>query len=570
MWSRNVATLSLALAFCAVTGFAQDSRGSITGKVTDPQGALIAGATVVVTNTETNTINRTTSNSTGYFEANFLNPGTYSIVVEFAGFKRSVRTGLALNVGGRLDIDFQMQLGAVSDVVEVTAQAPLLDTTSASGGRVIDNKQVMALPFSDMNPFALTGLAAGMQWTGQPEYRRPFDNGGTSAFNTAGGVGQNEYSIDGSPVTGTGRRVGFTPPSDAVEEFKLETSSFDASTGHTSGATINVMTKAGTNVYHGSLYDQHWQQRWNATPHFTRLQYDAQVAQGKLSSDAQKQGPGRSNNFGGTLGGPVRIPKIYNGTDKLFFFFSYNGIYQKKAETTSSVNRTVPKMAWRQGDFSDLLSLPDGANKYQVYDPRSAATINGRVTRMPFAGNKGVPVLNPMYKFYESIYPQPNNVPGLVNAEGQYNYYAAAMPKDEKFNSMVNRLDYNISEKHRLSGRWYWNHRLANEYDWTYETKPGMHSNGLTRINKGLGADYVWTMNGSTVLNLGTNFTRFNEGDQNSVRTAIKPSDVGLPAYMDAKAGANTQLPRLDFGDSPNIERVSGELSGDRHAWLHG
>src|SRR5439155_4302191 len=244
---------------------------------------------------ETNTLSRTATNNTGYFEVNLLNPGTYSLSVEAAGFKKSLRTGLVLQVAGHVDISVRLEVGQVAETIEVTAVTPLLDTTTASGGRVIDNREIVQLPFSDMNPFALTALSPGMQWTGQPEYRRPFDNGGTSSFNTMGGVGQNEYTIDGAPVTGTGRRVGFVPSSDAISEFKLETATFDASYGHTSGATINVMTKAGTNRFHGSLYDQHWQQRWNATPHFTRLQWESQVAQGKKKSSDQKQAPGRSN-----------------------------------------------------------------------------------------------------------------------------------------------------------------------------------------------------------------------------------------------------------------------------------
>lgn len=543
---RNGVSLSLfllALSFCPLWG--QESRGSITGKVSDPQGAVIPGASVVVTNTETNTITRLTTNATGYFEANLLNPGKYSITVEAQGFRKTVRTGLELSVAGRLDIEFQLQVGTISETVEVTAEAPLLDTTTASGGRVIDNRQIMELPFNDLNPFVLAGLAAGMQWTGQPEYRKAFDNAGTSAFNTSGGLGQNEYTLDGAPVTGTGRRVGFTPPSDAVEEFKMETTTFDAAYGHTSGATVNVTTKSGTNTYHGSLYDQHWQQRWNATPHFTRLQWENQVAQGKRSADSQKQASGHSNQFGGTAGGPVRFPKLYNGTDKLFFFFSYNGIYQNKAETTSSVNRSVPKMAWRQGDFSDMLALD--AVKYTVYDPRSARLEGSRVVRTPFPGNKGVPVLNPMYRYYEPMYPKPNDVPGLVSADGANNYYASAMPKNERFNSILNRIDYNLSERHRLNGRWFWNHRLADEYDWMYETKRGIEANGLTRINKGLGVDYIWAASGTTVLNLGVSWARFNEGSVNSVLTSYKPSDVGLPAYLDAKAGQYKVLPQIDF-----------------------
>ncbi len=532
-----LARLALLLTLAGLV-WPQEWRGSITGRVVDPLGALIPGATVVVTNVETNVTNRTVTNQTGYFEVSLLNPGRYSITVEAPGFRTTVRSGIELNVGARLDIELQMQVGEVTETVEVSAEAPLLETTSASAGRILDNRQIMELPFNDLNPFALATLAPGMHWTGQPAYRRPFDNAGTSSFNTAGGVGQNEYTIDNAPVTGTNRRVGFVPPADSVEEFKLETASFDASYGHTSGAIINVMTKAGTNSFHGTLYDQHWQQRWNATRHFTRLAWEDQVRQGKIGKDTPKQASGRSNNFGGTLGGPI-------ARDKIFFFVSYNGIYQKKAEDTDAINRDVPKMAWRQGDFSDLLAIDPV--KYTVYDPRSARLEGGRVVRTPFPGNRGVPILNPLYKFYEPLYPKPNDVPGLVSPEGFRNWYAAAMPKDERFNSIVNRFDYNISERHRLFGRWYWNHRLADEYDWTYPTARGLHTNGLVRINKGGGGNYIWTLSSTSVLDIGLSLTRFNEGSERPVQLQYKPSDVGLPSYLDDKAGDLHVLPRLEF-----------------------
>jgi hypothetical protein len=547
------------LVFCltvmaALPAAGQEARGTIMGRVTDQQGAVVPGASVVITNVETNSIHRLTTNETGYYEVPLLDGGKYTIAAELSGFKKTVRGPVDLLVGSRLEINIELQVGNLTETISVTTEAPLLETTTASGGRVIDTRQMIELPYSDMNPFALTGLAAGMQWTGQPEYRRPFDNGGTSAFNTAGGIGQNEYGIDGATVVGTGRRVGFVPPSDAIAEFKMETANFDASVGHTSGATVNVSTKAGTNDYHGSLYDQHWQQRWNATQHFTRLAWENQVASGKISKDMPKQAPGRSNQFGGTLGGPVRIPKLYNGRDKFFFFFSYNGIYQKKAETTDSINRTVPKMAWRTGDFSDLLALPNGA-KYQIYDPRTARLDStNHVVRDPFPGNKGIPILNPMYSFYAKVYPQPNDVPGLVSPEGTINYYASAMPKNERFNSILDRTDYVINEKHKLSAKWYWNHRLADEYDWTYETMRGLHTNGLTRINKGGSGDYVWTISGNTILNLSVAYQRFNEGAVQPTPLKYKPSDVGLPAYLDQKAGDFTLLPRVEIS---NIETVS-------------
>ena len=244
------------LALCAsMPAAAQEARGAITGRVTDPSGGVIPAASVTVTNTATNESRRLTTNETGYYEANFLEPSTYNVTVEAGGFKRVVRSGITVNVSTRLEINITMEVGAVAETIEVTAEAPLLETTTASGGRVLDSKNLVNLPFSDLNPFALTALAPGMQWTGQPEYRRPFDNGGTSAFNTMGGVGQNEYTIDGMTVTGTGRRVGFTPPADSVGEFKLETSNFDASQGFTSGAAINVSSRSGTNRFTGSVFN---------------------------------------------------------------------------------------------------------------------------------------------------------------------------------------------------------------------------------------------------------------------------------------------------------------------------
>ena len=537
---------------------AQESRGAITGRVADAQAAIIPGARVAVTNTATNDTRRAATNPTGYYEFNYLEPGTYTVTVEAAGFKKTVRQNLGVQVGSRLQIDFSLEIGLVAETVEVKADAPLLETTSASGGRVLDQKNLVNLPFSDLNPFALTALAPGMQWTGQPEYRRPFDNGGTSSFNTMGGVGQNEYTIDGMTVTGTGRRVGYVPPSDAITEFKVETSNFDASQGFTSGAAINVSSRGGTNKMHGSLFNQHWQQRWNATGHFQRESFDARARAGTLKANEQKQATGRSNNYGLMAAGPVWIPKIYDGRNKMFWSFTWNGIRQSKAETTDGeLNRTVPTLAMRQGDFSELLNAPNGAQRFTIYDPRSARPgPNNTVVRTPFPGNKGIPALNPMYDFYVKLYPTPNNVAGLATPEQTLNYLAFAMPKDEKFNSLINRFDYRLGEKHTFNFRWQWNDRLADEYDWTYETARGLHSNGLTRINRGGNIGWLYAMTASTVLDVNFGLSRFEEGSRNLARTKFGPKDVGLPDYLEARAGANRVLPAV--GGFANISSVSG------------
>jgi len=537
---------------------AQESRGAITGRVADGQGAVMPAAKVAVTNLATNETRRAETNATGYYEFNYLEPSTYNVTVEAAGFKKTLRSGLPVQVGSRLEIDFSLEVGAVAETVEVKADAPLLETTTASGGRVLDQQNLVNLPFSDLNPFALTALAPGMQWTGQPEYRRPFDNGGTSAFNTMGGVGQNEYTIDGMTVTGTGRRVGYVPPSDAITEFKLETSNFDASQGFTSGAAVNVSSRGGTNQLHGSVFNQHWQQRWNATGHFQRESFLARERAGTLRPGEQRQATGRSNNYGLMMAGPVWIPKVFDGRNKMFWSFTWNGIRQSKAETTDGeLNRTVPTLAMRQGDFSQLLLAPNGAQRFTIYDPRSAAPgPNNTIVRTPFPGNRGIPVLNPMYDFYSKLYPNPNNVAGLVTPEQTLNYLAFAMPKDEKFNSLINRFDYRLGEKHNFNFRWQWNDRLADEYDWTYETARGLHSNGLTRINRGGNFGWLYTLNAANILDVNFGLSRFEEGSRNLARTAFGPKDVGLPDYLEQRAGANRVLPVVNgFG---NISNVSG------------
>jgi hypothetical protein len=377
------------------------------------------------------------------------------------------------------------------------------------------------------------------------------------------------------PNTGSNRRVAFIAPTDAVGEFRLETSNFDAAFGHTSGATINLSTKSGTNQFHGTLYSQHWQQRWNATPHFTRLAWEDRVAKGLITKDTPKQQPGRSNSPGATIGGPIIIPKLFDGRDKLFFFFNYSGIYQNLTDQPDRLARTVPKEAWRKGDFSDLLAIDPVL--YQIYDPRTARRVGNRVVRDPFPGNKGIPVLNPMFALYEKIYPLPNNPAGLVTREGFFNYYAAAMPKIDRHHSLLNRVDWVVSPNHKIFGRWYWNNRRADTSDWTYESARGLHSSGTSRINKAGGLDWVWSINNAMVLNATAAYNRFTEFAGEVGPKRYKPSDAGLPTYLDQRAGVNAILPALDFDrledvsyPVPDVTRSSSGTLKAQLYYLHG
>ncbi|MGH9937919.1 MAG: hypothetical protein ACREAM_16865, partial [Blastocatellia bacterium] len=327
------------------------------------------------------------------------------------------------------------------------------------------------------------------------------------------------------------------------------------SKGHTTSATISLSTKSGGNEYHGVRTHKHWQQRYNATQSTTNAGYWSRIRQAEAAGNTtlanqlksvSPQPTGRSNNWAGSGGGPVRVPWLYDGRDKLFFFFSYNAFKDVKTEEATNVNRTVPSDAHRRGDFSDLLRLDPV--RYQIYDPRTARLVGGVVTRDPFPNNQ-VPILNPMYKFYEALYPRANNVPGVVAADGTNNYLASQTAFNWDYKAFTNRVDFQLSPKQRMFGKWsYSNFAPEDRGDWVYETARGLLVAGLVRKNIGITFDHVYTFNSTTIFNWSVAWNRFIEGNaSNAVQTSFPPSKVGLPSYLDQKAGDFIHLPNIDF-----------------------
>src|SRR6185503_9854340 len=285
---RRVIVLMLALAAVSSAALAQDFRGAITGRITDSSNARMPGVTVVATNVE------------GDYTVLYLNPGTYTVTAELSGFKKLARNNLQVRVGEKLGVDFTLEVGAMAETVQVSAEAPVLTTTSGSTGQTISEKTIAMMPLSDGNPFALARLAPGIAYNGDLKFSRPFDNAGTSGIVTGGAPGGNEFSLDGSPNMANGRRVAFVPPAGAVQEFKVETASFDAGSGHTAGATVNVTLKSGTNNLKGSAYTYYRSDKLAETDFFIK------------KNNAEKPELGY-NRPGFTLGGPI----VH---DKTFFF----------------------------------------------------------------------------------------------------------------------------------------------------------------------------------------------------------------------------------------------------------
>lgn len=579
--------LTIILFTGGAAAFAQETRGSIIGTISDASGAVVPGVAVTITNAGTNVSTEVTSNESGSFEAPFLQPGTYSVSAAAPNFKKFVQQNVVVNVGSRANIDVVMEVGAVTEEVVVTSTAPLLDTASGSGAAVLDNQAIRNLPVFGNSALLAVRTLPGIQWTGAPNYLGLHSNAGASAISAAGGAGGTEFVLDGIPNSGINRRAGFLPHTDAVEEVRVSSSEFDATEGHTAGATISMVTKSGTNGFHGSLSYLHWQQRFNATQSTTNGAYWGNIYNAEASGNtalaeqlrAQPRQPsGRSNTYAVNIGGPIYLPSFgeggpsfFSGKDKLFFFFSYNGYKESKSEEAVEVNRTVPTAAHRRGDFSDLLAL---GQQYQIYDPRTARLEGGRVVRSPFPNNQ-VPILNPSYNAIARLYPLPNGNPAATR-DGLNNYLASATPFDWDYTAYQNRIDYNISQSQKLTGKWSYNDFLEDRGDWLYETARGLQSNGLVRRNIGVGLDYVRTLNPTTFLRFTVGYNRFIEGNQpNATQLSFSPGSIGLPGYVDERAGNLQSLPFIDFSTNsysdigrayPGFTRVSvattgGELS---------
>ena len=560
--SNSIAVALFAAAFAAITGSAQDSRGMIFGRVLDPQGNPIPGASIAVTNVRTNITSTMQTNETGYYEASLLVSGTYQVSASAPGLKRSVRQGIELNLGAHVPIDVRLEIGSVNEEVTVNASSPLIETDTVSTGRLLDNRNLNDLPLANNNPVLLAVYSAGVQERGgyRTNSHRAASVVGTLVY-TAGNVGgrsntdsSNDYQLDGLPNVGASRRMAYLPHTDSIEQFKVETSNLDASVGFSSGITLSMMTKAGTNDLHGALSWQHMQQGWNATQFFLGQAYNQSIVNAQTAGDTAKvnqlrgqspQRPGHSNDYSASLGGPMEIPKLIHGRNRLFFFFNFSGTNQRLIELTSNTNVTVPTLKNRQGDFTDLLAV---GSQYQIYDPlttQADAARAGHFVRQPFAGN-AIPksrFTNPMTGFYNPIFPAPNNSPASASQEPINNYLTPAMPWNFNYYSVSSRFDYHHSGKNRFFGRWNWSKFLEDRSDYAYETKRGLQTSGLVRNNRGAVADWVYTPAANSYFDFGFGVNEYTTGSQDAVSKQFRPTDVGLPQYLDAKAAGMTHLP---------------------------
>lgn len=513
MRASQVAILAL---FFSGAAFCQEFRATISGVVTDPSGAAVRGADVVAIEARTNTKSRTASDSQGQYTIPFLAPGEHRLSAEAPGFKQFLRQKIQLGPGDHPIVDITLQLGQTTQTVEVSGEQPLVNSENAAVGQTVTTREVENLPLNGRTPLILAQLSIGVLSTSQPSLVHPFDSATPADISLAGTPSQSsELLIDGSPDETWDMRLAYSPPQDAVEEVQVKAFDTDAAYGHTSGGALDQILKSGGNSLHGSAWEFNQPNSLNANTFFN----DKSGVPTPVT---------HFNQYGLTAGGPVMLPK-FNGRNKLFWFFAWEGI---KDSQPNSTLLTVPTDLEKNGDFSALLA---GGSQFQLYDPFSAVLSGSTVKRTPLAGNKIPPSdLNPIAQAYLKFYPEPN----VTAAANGTNNYLSNAPTADDYNNELGRLDYNMTDRSHLLFEIRRTDYMQTKNDYFGNIAEGSI---LTRQNWGGSVDEVYTLSPTTVLNARLNFTRMNE-DHAVPSAGFDPTTLGFPSYVSSNS-TSLQLP---------------------------
>ncbi|HMY70330.1 MAG TPA: carboxypeptidase regulatory-like domain-containing protein [Blastocatellia bacterium] len=427
--------LALLVISCSGT-FGQAVTGSIVGNITDAGGAAVAGAKITITETNTGIARNAVTNSEGGYVMPYLQPGTYKIEVEKTGFKKISASDIRLATGQSARVNLALEVGQITEVAEITSASPLLQTESAELTQSFEARKIQELPLNGRNFQSLLTLVPGVQPSNSQV--GVFDNPQGTQFLQVNGQNNsaNNFQIDGvdnnEPLLGLVVQI---PPAEAIQQFSVSTSNYDAEFGRAVGAVVNVTTKPGSNQYHGSLFEFHNNSALKARNYFQLT--------GARNSDGKLKVPNAiRNQFGGTIGGPV----IKN---RMFFFGDYQGQYQRIGRV--SAIQTVPTQAFRDGDFS---ALPAGT---LIYDPGDLNNPVAPTARTPFAGNK-IPAnrISPVALNILKFIPLPN-LPGVNN-----NYLAPSIPFQLDTHSFDVRVDHQFSDKTNFFAKYnYFQSRMA-------------------------------------------------------------------------------------------------------------
>jgi len=523
---------------------AQEVRGRINGRVIDPNKAAVPGATVTVTDVARATTTTLTTNADGLFQANYLLSSTYQIVVEMSGFKKYIQDGVLLQINETRDLDITLEVGGTQETVTVTTEPATLNAADASLGQTIDQKRVEELPLVHGDPYTLIGLSTGVTYTGSTKLDRPFEPTHIIGYAFDGTRGnRSDLLIDGAPSTATANAneviASYVPPSDIVQEFKVQTATFDAQFGNTEGGVTSISIKSGTNQFHGTAY------LW--------LEPSGIAANDFFGNANGTPRPfSYSNRPGFSVNGPVWIPKVYNGKNKTFFLFSYEGIRDSRPRYDAGTV-WVPTAAMRNGDFSCVpLSAAQPCASIAIFDPTTrvnTGTASSPIyTGTQFLGNK-IPAnrLNPVAQAILGYYSLPKQ-PGLVS-----NIFDSSLSeKTQPYDNYTFRIDQNFSDKNRLFVRGSWYDRSSHYNDYLNSAASGVNFLFISR--QGV-IDDVHTFNATTILNVRYGFNRFIRGqEQEDDAKGFDLTSLGFPSsFANLTSEDVRRFPRFDFPASATL-----------------
>ncbi len=517
--------------------FAQEARATIGGRVMDAQGGVIPKAEVVVTSDETRVSQKTQTNEQGNWVVRFLIPGHYSYTVTAPGFKKAERVGIELQTADNKLFDTTLEVGQTSSEVTVTAEAALIDTTSATSGTVITSQEVAEMPSSSRVTTLLATLSPGVLAQDQNQnVAHLWSHDAASQFTVDGGRNNqrsNNFELDGMPNLKTGGQVAFIPPPDALAEFRVQMNAYDASIGRQAGGTVQMSLKSGTAQYHGSVYEFNQNNMLNANLFQTNLTGGATPAV-------------HFNEYGGTFGGPACIPKVYNGKQKTFFFVNYEGI--RNADPRFSL-RSLPTDLERRGDFSQSFTtqVVNGQRvrfPIQVYDPLTVGPgPNYQRTLFP---NMQIPQtrLNAIAQNILKYVPLPNTPNDGTSTDA--NDFVPSSRRQNKMAAFAARGDqvWNNTDKTFANIRWHHEDELSGDDFNGPATGAYQH-----RMAKGIGIDHVKTIDPTKVLDLKFNLSRYEE-PYSDHGLGFDPATLGFPTSFTSQLQVNA-FPRIvgQFGD---------------------
>ncbi|MCX6607600.1 MAG: carboxypeptidase regulatory-like domain-containing protein [Acidobacteria bacterium] len=494
----------------------QEFRATLTGRVTDPVAAPVAGAVVALLNVDTNERLQHKTDGQGNYSFALIRPGNYELRAEHSGFKTMVRRGIVLQVNQAATVDLSLTLGTVTETVTVTDEAPLLETASADRGGTIDQQFIKDMPLNGRNPFMLSMLVAGVNYNGSLAYMRPFDNGAIADFGINGGANRsNEFLMDGVPnnAQAGGNNIAYVPPVDSVQEFKIQTNSYDAQYGKTSGGIVNVVLKSGTNRWHGAAYEFARRNAWDAN-----------------SFQNNARGAAKEGHFQDQYGLQMDGPLIKNRT---FFLVNYEGYREASPQP---LILSVPALEMRNGDFSKLV---DARGRTITVHDASTGFVNpafsNRWDRLPYPGNVIPPSqINPISRKILDFFPRPNtSTPSTNYSQSNYFISGAETAARDDFYNFVAKFDQNISDKHRMFFR-----HASNDRTETRSTNGILNSPGqdgqmpLKRINDAYVIDWVTTVSPSLLFNIRSSFSRYVEGSRGDANAGFDLTTLGFPKKL--------------------------------------